>query len=192
MDHSCVLCFEDMDMKLWNDERESTPTCYKLECGHAYHTKCIIECLKKSNLGCPNCNERRTPQEELTRKGLLIKTVAEIRKNPELRPLKDECNQAVKEIVETRKQIQKEAKEFIQKRKQELLFDEKRTYYIKCMNAYKKQAIKVAEKISLVHLGSTRITRSRYGYNEFETLIFNGLSPYRMWRIKRPSIYVSG
>jgi hypothetical protein len=180
-----------MDMRMWNDERESTPTCYKLDCGHAYHTKCIIECLKRSNLGCPNCNERKTPQEELTRKGLFLKAIREITKNPELRHIKEEYNESAKELTETRKQLKNDAIAFIKKRKQELMFDEKRAYFFKCIQTYKKQATKIAEKMSNMHLGATGFRRYRYGPTEFETFLLKGTG-YRFWRLKRSTIYVCG
>jgi len=37
---TCNICYENMDMLEYNDPNESTLTCFKLECGHSYHTKC--------------------------------------------------------------------------------------------------------------------------------------------------------
>ena len=70
----CPICLEDMDMTSFNDSRLSTSTCYKLECGHSFHTKCIIGCLSIDRKKCPSCNDRKNPSTELTLQGL--KTVA--------------------------------------------------------------------------------------------------------------------
>lgn len=195
MEHSCALCFEDMDMQMWNDEHDSTLTCYKLPCGHAYHTKCIIDCLTKSNIGCPNCNSHKSPREEFTRRGLLMKAISDIKKNPELRYIKQEYKQSIQEIVQTRKRLQKEAREFIQQRKKDLCFDEKRSYYTRCLAAYKKQATDIAKTLSPMHFGATHVTHPthrRLGFNEFEMLLVRSEKGYRIRHLNQKTIYVSG
>ena len=76
---SCVICFGDMDMQEYGDERSHTETCRKLRCGHAYHTDCIIEFLSHSNHRCPACNEYKTPEAKFKLRTKLMQMVMIIR-----------------------------------------------------------------------------------------------------------------
>jgi TRAF-interacting protein len=46
----CSVCLEEFE----NDPPNQSST--SLECGHTFHVKCIIKCLRKSN-ECPNCRD---------------------------------------------------------------------------------------------------------------------------------------
>ena len=59
-------------MEEYQDEKESTETCFKLECHHAFHTKCIMECLLKSKSACPLCNKDKE------RKGVCLTVKASV------------------------------------------------------------------------------------------------------------------
>jgi hypothetical protein len=192
MDNNCVLCFDEMDMRSYQDERQSTGICFKLECGHAYHTKCIIDCLTKSNIGCPNCNAHRRPENELTIKGIVAKVVREIKRDPELQALKHEYVLSMKELSATKKQIKKDTKEFIRKRKQELLFEDKRKYHVQCVSAYRRKIFEVAQKKSPVHLGVLYKNPTFRKYYNVDRLFFNQGSSFTRWRLQSKTIYANG
>lgn len=192
MDSACVLCFDAMDMKSYEDEQNSTTTCFKLECGHAYHTKCIIDCLTKSNVGCPNCNVHRKPENELTMKGIVARVVREVKRDPELQPFKQEYEVSMKELADTKKQIKKDAKEFIAKRKKELLFEEKRKYHIQCAAAYRRKIFEIAQKRSPVHLGVLYKNPSFRKHYNVDRLFFSRGNTFSRWRLQSKTIYANG
>ena len=112
---SCIICFDEMDMQEFNDTREGTQTCFKLDCGHAYHTKCIIEYLSKTEHTCPSCNKYKTPEQELEREFVLRNLATKIKKDERLRIVKKEYISAESEYKTLLIKLKKEAKEWIHK-----------------------------------------------------------------------------
>lgn len=125
---ACVICFGDMDMQEFGDERSHTETCRKLRCGHAYHTDCIIEFLSHSNHRCPACNEYKTPEVKFKLRAKLMERVMELKREPDTQIIVKEMAESKKEYLETVQQIKKEATAFIKQRVAELQLKEKRAY----------------------------------------------------------------
>lgn len=144
-DYVCVICFDEMDMKSYSDEHESTSTCFKLRCGHAFHTKCIVECLQKSNHECPNCHGNKNLEAELSREGVVIRLVKEIKKESNVKAALKEYNLAKGELCSTNKQLKKETLEFAKTRKQTLEYDKKHKYFLQTISKVKSE-IKAAAK----------------------------------------------
>ena len=193
MEDPCVICFETMDMRSYNDEGLQTETCYKLECGHAYHTTCIIRCLSLSNQQCPNCNKNKSPAEQLTREGLAKKYIAEIKKEPEVRELIIELRQIVSEYRDSLGILKEEVKEFTNKRKEELLIDEKRKYMMNCISRIISSAKSVSKTKGPQYLAclNTTATGGRYWRGTtFERIFFSINEAYQIYRLKSPSLYL--
>lgn len=193
MEDLCVICFEAMDMRSYNAEGEHTETCYKLECGHAYHTACIIRCLSLSNQKCPNCNQNKSPAEQLTREGVAKRCIAEIKKEPEVRLLITELRQIVSEYRDSMDTLKEEVKAFSKKRKEELLIDEKRKYMMNCITRIITAAKAVSKTKGPQYLASlnTTATGGRYWRGTtFERIFFGINEAYKIHRLKSPSLYV--
>jgi len=79
---TCSICWEDMDMQDYNDSRESTLTCFKLECGHSYHTKCIIMALSKTKHQCPLCNKEKSIQDKVEEQAYIKKILRKVSRLP--------------------------------------------------------------------------------------------------------------
>ena len=141
---TCPLCFEDMDMSEFRDARASTETCYKLECGHAFHTKCVVGVLQQTMLKCPTCNHHKTPEQKAKMEQFALQVKAEIGKNPEVRALKEEQAEAKKQMAEVKKQWQKEVRAYAKARAAELLIPEKRDYYNKAKGLVEKKRRDIA------------------------------------------------
>jgi hypothetical protein len=150
----CVICFEDMDMASYEDQRENTQTCVKLDCGHAYHTRCILRCLSQMDQKCPNCNKAKTPSQQLTRDGLAKKLINELKKNDEIKFLLHEYCESYDELSTTNKQLTQDVKEFIKQRKAELKLDEKRKYFMACGSHLYSTMKNYAKEKSPVYFGA--------------------------------------
>lgn len=183
----CVICFEDMDMKTFEDERQQTPTCIKLECGHAYHTLCIIRCLSNMHQKCPNCNKDKTPKLELTREGLAKKLVSEMRKDDDVKFLMTEYKEIRDELHEANVQLKKDVKLYIEQRKVELNIPEKRRYFMECILKLQGKARTVAKEKGPEYVGAITVDRRfRYGLSAFECNFFGRTQAYTNRRLKFP------
>ena len=96
-----------MDLEDYNDPQSSTDTCFKLECGHAYHTRCIFRYMRETDYECLHCNVRRTPREELEMTGLIAQTIEDMRSDPELRRLRREVEEAFTELTAVRADVKR-------------------------------------------------------------------------------------
>lgn len=195
---TCPICYEDMDLEEYQDERESTESCFKLECGHAFHTKCIIMVLTQSNHQCPSCNKIKTPESELDLEGKCRKLIYEVLKNPEIRELKNEFDEARECYKECIKNVKNSISGFIKEKVQEYKFDENRDYYHKCkqkvISEVKKECIKKGNK----HIGAFFSRgNNRFGITFGERILFghyNRMSSRYYsdyWRLKNPRIHVN-
>ena len=193
MEDPCVICFDRMDMKSFQDERQQTSTCIKLECGHAYHTLCIVRCLSMIDQKCPNCNKNKSPAEQLTREGLARKLVGELKRYPEVKFLISEFRESISEYGDTISQLKKDVKAFIAKRKDELQLDKKRKYMLECLANIQTTSksiskTKGAQYVAALH---TRTMGRYWRGTTFERLFFGVTEAYRICRLKTPRLYMS-
>ena len=119
----CSVCMHDMDMEEYDDPNESTHTCVRLDCKHAYHTKCVLKYMKTTNYECILCNKHRTPIEEA---GLIEQAHDEVKKDKEFRRLKKEVRAAASEYTQTKKIMKQSIQEFIRLHAHEWQANEKR------------------------------------------------------------------
>lgn len=103
-------------MEEFQDPRESTPTCVKLECHHAYHTRCAITYLKRSNFDCIMCNRHKEPREQLEDEQLALNTFAVVKRDPAYRELKRETLVTFKAYTTAKKAVKKEVNDFLASR----------------------------------------------------------------------------
>lgn len=186
MESTCAICFEEMDMETYQDERESTETCFKLECGHAFHTKCIVSCLQKSDHVCPQCNKHKTLEGRLSLDGLAHNLFLELKKHPDVKLALREVKEAKQEMSSSMEVLRKETVEFVNKRKQELCISEKRKYLVDSIANAKAVVKTTAREYPPKYSGCVNIFTTW----RLEKLIF-GTESYRyMYRLRYPRIYV--
>jgi hypothetical protein len=190
----CPICFDDMDMKAYEDEHESTTTCFKLACKHAFHTKCIVDVLSQTGRKCPNCNQNKTPSELLTKEGLAHKLVTELKRTAEVRLATNEVKESIKEFKETLKTLKNDIKKYSEIRKVELGFDVKRTYMIESLkklpHVTKAEAKKKGVKYSGAILTETGRRNSYWGGTIFERMFFGRQMAWKISRLKNPTIFI--
>lgn len=152
-----------MDMLEFNDPREKTDTCFKLNCGHAYHTACIIRYLSNSNHSCLHCNETKTAAQELNIVGLAAKLKAKVSRHPEVQFLKREMDEAYSEYSQSVKTLKAEVKEFIKMRIAETRIKEKRDYWQAAERAVKSKQREIARAMGREYIGAlVESERHRY------------------------------
>jgi hypothetical protein len=191
---ACVLCFEDMDMMSYQDERESTQTCVKLDCGHAFHTQCIVRCLSQAERKCPQCNSNKDPEQTMTEEGIAIQYVSEIKKDERMRMLFNELKEAREECGKAIAQLKKETREYAESRKKELQVDEKRKYMIDCLGELRRVSREVAKDKGSKYMGALKYiydSRTRYyAGTSFEKYFLGKQAAYGLYRLKHPGVYI--
>lgn len=187
---TCPICFEDMDMSEYNSEREGTSTCFKLECGHAFHTKCIVLFLTKTESKCPCCNKHKTADQKLTEAARSKKLLGEIKRSVQFRTAKEEALQAKEEYSGVIKQLRTEAKEWITNRAKELKLHENKKYYLSTVSQCKTAANEVSKSLGASHVGALLKytdggTGSRFR-TIFEDFLFGKSQWWTHYRFKHP------
>jgi hypothetical protein len=186
---NCPLCFEDMDMKSFQDERTCTATCFKLDCGHSFHTKCIIECLTHANHKCPSCNSQKTPSLQLSVEALSDKLMRELKNNPDVKYLIKEYKEASLEFKSSLSQLRKDIKEFARKRGQETKFFEKRNYAKECLRSIKAEMQSVSKLWGTKYLGAMRHGDRWERERRFTSIILGESNRRHYYRIRNASTY---
>ena len=119
----CCVCMHEMDMEEFDDPNESTHTCVRLDCKHAYHTKCVLKYMKETNFDCIMCNTKRNPIEI---DGLVHQALVEVRKDKKYREIKRDLKAAAVAFRESKKVMTAAVNEFINQHKDEWKTHEKR------------------------------------------------------------------
>lgn len=191
---TCAICFDEMDMKEFNDEAEGTETCHKLECGHAFHTKCIVDFLTKTRQACPGCNKTRPPEKQLEIEGLIRKTVSAVKNDARVRLAKEEFKTGKEEYRLALKQLEKEGREWAHKRAAELKIKEYKSYYYSSAKAVMTAAREVATEMGpryIAAVNSDRTSNNRWGPSVSKKTIFGTNPPgHRDWRLRHPRVWV--
>ena len=190
----CPICLEDMDMIHYNDERESTSSCFKMNCGHAYHTKCIITCLSIEGKKCPQCNDKKSASQELSIEGLKKKYLGEIKRDKDIQFLMNELTLSDQEYSEARRQLKKDIQEFINNRKVELGMDVKRDYVLECLKRIRNDSKTIAKQKGPEYVASLVPDEGRYrrswGGTLFERHFFGRTKAYHFCRLKNAYIHL--
>lgn len=190
MDRTCTICFDEMDMNAYQDDRESTSTCFKLECNHAFHTKCIIECLQKTRHKCPSCNQEKTFSETLNREGIFQELIDDIKKAEPVREKLQEYSIAKRELDETVKAIQQEVKDFANQRKLEHKYIDKKRYVFQCIADVKRAGIREAKTMSPRHRAIVTEGSAFRRISKIDLSLIGLHKPYQLYRLRHPSVMI--
>ena len=186
----CPICFDVMDMNEFEDERASTLTCYKLECGHAYHTACVMGFLTNTNRKCPQCNSQQDQKDPIT----VVKTrklVLEIKRNPDVKNALLEFKTAKESLLQKNKQLRKDVIEFAKNRCKELDFKEHVNYFKKSMSEARKLIVASSKKMGDKHFGALLISKADWdGQTFLYQTFFKFRGRWQIQRLKSPRMFI--
>jgi len=177
----------------FNDEHDNTPTCYKLECGHAYHTTCIIKTLSQSERKCPSCNGEKDASTLLTEKGLAVQLIAKVKKAESVKMSLAELKQAVEEYSESVRILKADVKAFVAQRSTELSVFEKKKYFNECLASVRRNALAEAKQLNPQVLGAFKAVEDGYRYwrvTPFEKVFYGKTMSLSLARSKYPRLWV--
>jgi hypothetical protein len=183
-----------MDMQEYNDANESTQTCYKLECGHAYHTKCIVRFLTSTQHKCPLCNKHKTPDEQISREGVIRSLLTEVKKTTEFRDAKQEYILARDEYINVLKSFKADVKKYLYAKAIEFRIKEHRNYYKDAVLNVMNTSKKIAKTLGFKYLGAVSaddFKRNRYGVPIVKTIILGEEYYKDRWRLENPRFWCS-
>lgn len=185
---SCAICWDSMDMEEYNDENESTETCFKLDCGHAFHTKCIVLALQKTKHSCPSCNKEKAPLEELEIVGLASKLFNQAIRDPSVSELRKEFKIATAEYQLKLREHRKRCTEAVQQISEEMRIADHRTYYLKTLETVKREVKSKVEEMGPKYIGAALFKKEQWNAPLIESLIIPGYRQFRWkyYRIKHP------
>ena len=179
---TCVVCYDNMDMLEFNDPKQSTETCFKLGCGHSFHTQCIINFLSETNHECPSCNKYRSPEQKLEMEGVVYRLLKEIRQDPEVKDYIEEYKVAKSEYIEKITTLKKEIKEIIKTRTIELKIFEHKNYFFDCISKLKSVVKEKAIEKSNKHMAAYGFsTENRYCKITSFSRVFLGYNSNNYW-----------
>jgi len=142
----CILCYEPLDVPVYeqnitNDIIVGT-TSSRLQCGHAYHTICLLKSLQHRSV-CPLCNivGRMNDTNDwwhngrIEMEGRCLEIMEKVKKDKEVREALRECKAAGKDVMALKKEFLKRVKVFKTGLRAELGTDEKVKAVMKAKNS---------------------------------------------------------
>jgi len=180
-----------MDMNEYNDERDGTETSFKLDCGHAFHTRCIVLALQKTKHSCPSCNKEKEPIEQLEITGLAKKLFSEAVRDPEIIELKKEMYRSLASYKELLDEHKKKCREAIYKLTEEMNIKENRNYFLKTLSVLKTHVKHKVSELGPAYIGASLFRKERWELPLIERLVLpeHTRIRFRLYRLKQPMIY---
>ena len=142
----CILCYEPLCVPVYQENTTDDiivgETSSRLQCGHAYHTMCILRALQHRS-ECPLCNivGGADRQEEwwhngrIALEGRCMEIMEKVKKDKEVREAMRTYKASVKDITGIKKEFVKRVKEFKTGLRAEMGTDEKVKAFTKSKNS---------------------------------------------------------
>jgi len=165
----CILCYDPLSVPVY---RENTTDdiivdgdSSRLQCGHAYHTLCLLRALQHRST-CPLCNVIGQMNERgdewwnngrIEMEGRCMKIMEKVKKDKEVREGLRDYKAASKDVMTLKKEFMKRVKEFKTGLRAEMGVDEKVKAVMKAKNYVLKLFTRKAKSEGTLVVGALNI-----------------------------------
>ena len=190
MAEECILCYEPLDVLVYQTNPTGDiivgATSSRLQCGHAYHTPCLLRALQYRT-SCPLCTLVGGADDEnnwwhnghIVLEGRCIEIMEKVKKDKEVREALREYKAATKDVMTVKKEFVKRVKEFKRGLRAEMAVDEKVSAVMKSKSSVTRIfAHKAKNEGSLVAGAHSMLPPWRV-----EKFLF-GITRFFRWRIR--------
>ena len=142
----CILCYEPLCVPVYQENTTDDiivgETSSRLQCGHAYHTVCLLHALQHRSV-CPLCNVIGQPHDNedwwnngrIALEGRCMEIMEKVKKDKDVREALRTYKASVKDITGVKKEFVKRVKEFKTGLRAEMGVDEKVKAVVKAKNS---------------------------------------------------------
>ena len=132
----CILCYEPLCVPVYQENTNNDiivdGNSSRLQCGHAYHTLCLLRALQHRSV-CPLCNVIGQPQDNedwwnngrIALEGRCMEIMGKAKKDKEVREALREYKTSLKDVMGIKKEFSKKVKDFKTGLRAEMGVDEK-------------------------------------------------------------------
>ena len=190
MAEECILCYDALDVLVYEpnttDDIIVGATSSRLQCGHAYHTCCLLRALQHRS-SCPLCtlvggaNDRDNwwHNGQIALEGRCTEIMEKVKKDKEVRESLREYKATLKDVMTVKKEFLKRVKEFKTGLRSELGVDEKVKAVIKSRTSVLRIFTRKAKGEGSLVAGAQSILPAY----KIEKFLF-GISRFFRWRIR--------
>uniref|UniRef100_A0A6C0KAV6 RING-type domain-containing protein n=1 Tax=viral metagenome TaxID=1070528 RepID=A0A6C0KAV6_9ZZZZ len=190
MAEECILCYEPLDVPVYEQNNTDDiivgATSSRLQCGHAYHTHCLLRALQHRS-SCPLCtlvggaNDRDNwwHNGQIALEGRCLGIMEKVKKDREVRESLRDYKVATKDIMIVKKEFQKRVKEFKTGLRTEMGVDEKLKAVMKAKSSVLRIFTRKAKSEGSLVAGAQSILPTY----KIEKFLF-GVSRFFRWRMR--------
>ena len=184
----CILCYEPLCVPVYQENTNNDiivdGNSSRLQCGHAYHTLCLLRALQHRSV-CPLCNVIGQPQDNedwwnngrIALEGRCMEIMEKVKKDKEVREALRTYKASVKDIMGVKKEFVKRVKEFKTGLRAEMGVDEKVKAVVKAKNSAIRVFTRKAKSEGSLIAGAASILPTY----KIERFLF-GVSRFFRWR----------
>lgn len=189
-EEECILCYEPLDVPVYEQNNTDDiivgATSSRLQCGHAYHTICLLKSLQHRSV-CPLCNivGRMNDTNEwwqngrIEMEGRCLEIMEKVKKDKEVRESLRDYKATTKDIMIVKKEFQKRVKEFKTGLRTEMGVDEKLKAVMKAKSSVLRTFTRKAKSEGSLVAGAQSILPTY----KIERFLF-GVSRFFRWRMR--------
>ena len=191
MTEECILCYDPLCVPVFREnttddiivEGDSS----RLQCGHAYHTLCVLRALQHRST-CPLCNVIGQMNERgdewwnngrIEMEGRCMKIMEKVKKDKEVREGLRHYKAAAKDVMSLKKEFMKRVKEFKTGLREEMGVDEK----VKAVMKTKTSVMRIFARKAKSEGSLISGARSILPVYKIERFLF-GVSRFFRWRMR--------
>ena len=189
-EEECILCYEALDVPVYEQNNTNDiivgATSSRLQCGHAYHTICVLKSLQHRSV-CPLCNivGRMNGTNDwwqngrIEMEGRCLEIMEKVKKDREVRESLRDYKATTKDLMTVKKEFQKRVKEFKTGLRTEMGVDEKVKAVMKAKTSVMRIFTRKAKSEGSLVAGAQSILPAY----KIERFLF-GVSRFFRWRLR--------